>query len=924
MNAMALDQLLADLRGDGQFMANVMAWHTLPAQNARTLPIPPFLHPALHQALATRGIQQLYTHQTQAVEAALAGQAIAVVTPTASGKTLCYNLPILDTLLRDPDARALYLFPTKALGHDQLEELDAWRNTLKRQGLPASTFNAAAYDGDTPSSARTRLRKEARLIITNPDMLHMGILPYHTQWEAFFSGLRYVVLDEMHTYRGVFGSHVANVLRRLRRVCAAYGSVPQFICTSATIANPGQLAQQLTESPVTVIDETGAPRGAKHIILYNPPLFDADKGLRRSSTLEAQELAARCVLGGVQTIVFGRSRLTTELLLTYLRERVAKLWAAGEVRNRREVAVGLLSPDLPVYTQIRGYRGGYLPEERRAIEAGLRAGEVRAVVATNALELGIDIGQLQAAVLCGYPGTLASTWQQMGRAGRTQEAALAMLVATGGALDQYVIRHPEFLFERTPEHALINPDNLLLLLDHLRCAAFEMPFAAGEGFGQSPYSAEVLALLAEQGDLHVQGSAYFWMGTAYPARTVNLRASSSDTVAIQAGSADNPMIIGAVDHASAPRMLHDGAIYLHEGQSYVVDELDLAESLAHVRTVQVDYYTDVLAETEVEVLAEHDQTVQDGAQATHGDLRVIQTINGYRRIKRFTHETLGVFPLSYPPQLVETSGYWFSILPETQAALEAAGEWNDSLNNYGPNWAEQRQQVRTRDGFCCTKCGAPEGRGRQHDVHHVKPFRTFGYVPGINDHYLLANRLSNLVLVCRACHQRLEVGVRVRSGLDGVAYAMKNLAPLYLMCDPQDIGVHVVRSEVAGVAQHQQQTAQSPDAVQLEADSSEVPGVPEIVREGPQLPTIYIYERAVAGLGFSARLFELHTTLMAAAYELIARCSCPHGCPACVGPVLENEAAQLDTKRLALALLRQLVNQPLPVATATPNPDVEF
>jgi DEAD/DEAH box helicase domain-containing protein len=801
------------------------------------------------------------------------------------------------------------------LGHDQLEELDGWRTALRGEGITAGTLKAAAYDGDTPSSARTRIRKETRLIITNPDMLHMGILPYHTQWAEFLSGLRFVVLDEMHTYRGVFGSHVANVLRRLRRICANYGSAPHFICTSATIANPGELAEGLVEAPVTVIDETGAPRGAKHIILYNPPLFDVERGLRRSSTLEAQELAARAVVSDVQTIVFGRSRLTTELLLTYLRERVARTWAANDVRNRREVMAGLLPADSPVYTQIRGYRGGYLPEERRAIEAGLRAGQVRGVVATNALELGIDIGELQAAILCGYPGTLASTWQQMGRAGRTTEAALAILVATGGALDQYVIRHPEFLFERSPEHALINPDNLLLLLDHIRCAAFEMPFMAGENFGRSPYTAEVLAHLAEDGELHAQGNAYFWMGDAYPARAVNLRTSGSETITIQSSQGNQNggvTVIGAVDYGSAPRLLHDGAIYLHEGQSYVVERLDLDEGLAHVRPVEVDYYTDVMGETEVTELARHEQVTQSGAQAVHGELRVTQTINGYRRIKRFTHETLGAFPLDFPPQVMETSGYWCCILPETQAALEALGEWHDSVNDYGPNWADVRQQVRERDNFRCTQCGAYEPPGRQHDVHHLTPFRTFGYVPGLNEYYKIANRLSNLILVCRSCHHRIEAGVRVRSGLDGVAYALNNLAPLYLMCDPQDIGVHVERTEIAGVARRQHDPA---------------------LLEG-KLPTIYIYERVAAGLGFSARLFELHATLMDAAYDLITNCGCPQGCPACVGPVLENEAAQLDTKRLALAILRQLTARSQPSAPAqhalrplpsvSPDADVSF
>ncbi len=365
-------------------------------------------------------------------------------------------------------------------------------------------------------------------------------------------------------------------------------------------------------------------------------------------------------------------------------------------------------------------------------------------------------------------------------------------------------------------------------------------------------------------------------------------------------------MIGVVDHASAPRLVHDGAIYLHEGQSYVVEGLDLEESLAHVRAVEVDYYTDVVAETEVTELAQHDQATLRGALAVHGDLRVTQSVNGYRRVKRFTHETLGLFPLAYPPQIVETSGYWCSILPETQATLEALGEWHDSLNDYGPNWAEQRQQVRTRDHFCCTQCGAPESPNRQHDVHHLTPFRTFGYVPGINENYKIANRLTNLVLVCRGCHLRLEAGVRVRSGLDGVAYAINNLAPLYLMCDPQDIGVHVERTEVAGVARRQ-------------SDS-------EMNAAQGQLPTLYIYERAAAGLGFSARLYELHATLMDAAHDLIVNCGCPQGCPACVGPVLENEAAQLDTKRLALAILRQLTGRPQPSAsvrhTARPLPTI--
>ncbi|MFN8490364.1 MAG: DEAD/DEAH box helicase [Caldilineaceae bacterium] len=923
-------------------MANIVTWRTQPARAPRYAPLPPTLHPALQSALQTRGINQLYSHQAQAVELALNGQHVAVVTPTASGKTLCYNLPVLHSLLSDPAARALYLFPTKALAHDQLNELRDQKPESREQrpesrdqrldsGLrtPVSGLHVSTYDGDTPSADRSRIRQQARLILTNPDMLHAGILPYHTAWADFFAGLRYVVIDEMHTYRGVFGSHVANVLRRLQRICAFYGSHPQFICTSATIANPGQLAERLIEQPVTVIGENGAPSGEKHIILYNPPVYDAERGLRRSATLEAQELASRCILGGVQTIIFGRSRLTTEILLTYLRERIGRS-SGREIEQDSALTIP--------HAALRGYRGGYLPNERRTIETGLRSGEVRGVVATNALELGIDIGQLQAAILCGYPGSIASTWQQMGRAGRTQETALALLVATGGPLDQYIIQHPEFLFERSPEHALINPDNLMLLVDQMRCAAFELPFQNAEPFGACPFTADVLNLLVEQGDLQQHGPRFFWSGEGYPARQVSLRNAGSDTVLIQAGggqgargweqgaggeeqgvnepplaggfrtshSALRTQIIGEIDYASAPLLVHAGAVYLHEGQSYRVDQLDLAHHLVQVTPVEVDYYTEVTAETAIEVLAEHERREATGALVAHGDLQVSSQVVGFRRIKRFTHENLGVFPLDYPPQIVEASGYWFSILPEAQAQLEEAGQWYDSINDYGPNWQEQRKRVRARDHYRCKQCGAPEAPDREHDVHHLIPFRTFGYVAGLNEHYKIANQLGNLILVCRTCHRRLEATVRVRSGLDGLAYALNNLAPLHLMCDPQDIGVSVVRGKGQGAGSRGQGAGGVALLKERGTEENSLPAPCPLPLAPANLSTVYVYERVTAGLGFSARLFELHDELLRATQRLIEDCPCQQGCPACVGPVLENPQAQLATKRLTLALLAVL------------------
>ncbi len=863
---MALEDMLAAFRRDQQFMANVVAWRTLPAQEARLAPIPPFLHPALVQGLERRGIGALYTHQAEAAAHARAGQNVAVVTPTASGKTLAYHLPVLDALLADPQARALYLYPTKALTQDQLAALRAWQPDLP--GALALPQSIAVYDGDTPSAERARVRRAARVLLSNPDMLHAGILPAHAPWADFFAGLRYVVIDELHTYRGVFGSHVANVLRRLRRICAAYGSRPQFLCTSATIANPQELAERLIEQPVEVVAQSGAPRGEKHVILYNPPMYDAEHGLRRSALLECQALAAQCVLDGVQTIVFGRTRLTTELLLTYLRDTVARGAArAGASINPQQA--------------VRGYRGGYLPAERRAIEAGLRSGAVRAVAATNALELGIDIGALQAALLCGYPGSIAAAWQQMGRAGRTREHALAILVATGLPIDQYLMRHPEFLFERSPEHALVNPDNLMLLVDQMRCAVAELPFAAGERYGGSPYTAEVLALLAEQGE--VQWSAgpdagdaarrALYSGMGSPARALGLRSAGGDSVLIQVeDSGARAQIIGQVDPASAPSVVHEGAVYLHEGATYLVTRFDPQQQIAAVAPADVDFYTAVDRDVTLDLLATHATRTARGAAIGHGDVRVQSQVTGYRRIKRFTHETLGRYPLDYPPGILETSGYWIGILPETQEALAAAGAWYDSVNDYGPNWQEQRAAVRARDRFRCTQCGAPEPPDRQHDVHHLTPFRTFGYVPGRNEAYREANRLENLLLVCRTCHQRLERAVRTRGALDGLGYALLNLAPLYLMCDRGDLGLHVARADRA--------------------------------RAGPSEAGVTLYEQIPAGLGFSVRLYELHEELQRAARDLIAACPCTLGCPACVGPVLDT--TPLETKRLTLALLAEL------------------
>ena len=851
---MSIATALQSLRRDAGFMRNVTAWQQMPARPARTTPLPADLHPALAEAMRSRDIDALYSHQAAAWQAAQAGQHLVVATATASGKTLCYNLPVAQALLVDPAARALYLFPTKALAHDQLAELAELQLSIVNCQLSnVNSLRPAAYDGDTPQRERGRVRREARIVLTNPDMLHTGILPHHPQWAELLAGLRYVVLDELHTYRGVFGSHVANVLRRLRRICRFYGSDPRFLCTSATLANPQELAQRLVENPVTLIDDDGSPQGQRHFVFYNPPIVDRELGLRRSSLLEAEAIAATLLDHDVQTVIFARSRLAVEVLLTYLRERVP--------------------------SSIAGYRGGYLPLERRAIEQGLRSGALRAVVATNALELGIDIGGLDAAVLVGYPGAIASARQQAGRAGRQAGVSLALLVASPGALDQYIVAHPEYVLARSPEHGLVNPDNLAIVTSHLACALFELPFRAGERFGSLDYTGELLAWLAETGEVQQHGGDWFWLGEGYPAQAISLRTASPDNVVIHVqemaggwgeGTGEGrSVVIGQLERAAAQSMLHPGAVYLHQGQSYLVEALDWEAGQAAVRPVEVDYYTIASGSQQVQALGVQEARAAGGVSLAYGPVQVTSQVSGYRQIKRHTHETLGYGQIEppLPEQTLETDAFWLALDEELLAPLRAAGQWRSDPNDYGPNWPQQRNAARARDGFRCTVCGAAERPNRQHDVHHRQPFRSFGYVPGQNEAYLHANRLENLVTLCRACHQRVEQGQRLRTGLGGLAYALGSLAPLHLMCDPGDIGV-----------------------------------VAEPRAPGSGHPTVTVYEKAPAGIGFSQRLYELGADLLAAVADLVAACSCVAGCPACVGPVSEEQQTDIDAKQLTLAL----------------------
>ncbi|MFD1426557.1 DEAD/DEAH box helicase [Kroppenstedtia sanguinis] len=730
----------------------VTRWETIPAQPAQVADFPQELHSDLKEVLQQRGIERLYTHQAAAVEASLEGKHVVIVTPTASGKTLCYNLPVLHRILEEPEARALYIFPTKALAYDQLKELNAMIEALDR-GIKGYT-----YDGDTPPAARQMIRRAGHLVVTNPDMLHQAVLPHHTKWVKLFENLRYIVIDELHAYRGVFGSHFANVLRRLKRICRHYGSDPQFILSSATIANPVEFAEKLVGVPVHLVDQNGAPSDEKHFVFFNPPVVNSALGIRRSSVLEAKTLAEELIRNDVQTIVFARSRVRVEVLLTYLQKRL---------------------PD-----QVRGYRGGYLPTQRRQIEEGLRKGEIRGVVSTNALELGIDIGELEACVICGYPGTVASTWQQAGRAGRRQGASITFLVASSNPLDQYMIEHPEYFLQRTPEHALIQPDNLVILVNHIKCAAYELPFVEGEEFGVAT-TEEVLDFLVEERILHRSGGRWYWMDQSFPAKEISLRSAAQENFVIIDISETQHRVLGEVDRFSAPTLIHEEAIYLHEGVQYQVEKLDYEEKKAFVRKVDVDYYTDANLAVQLRVL-EVERTESDGPnrEKAMGEVTVNALATLFKKIKFGTHENIGSGPIQLPEEEMHTTAYWLT-----------AGEE-------------------------------------------------------------IASRLGREDL---------------QSGLVGLSHVLSHLAPLYLMCDPRDLGV----------------------VTQIKAIHS-------------RKPTIFLYDKYPGGVGLSEKLFELHRELLYISREHIRRCPCEEGCPSCTGPAVETGS---QGKSLTLTLLDSLLEE---------------
>ncbi|HVO38258.1 MAG TPA: DEAD/DEAH box helicase [Spirochaetia bacterium] len=748
-----LTDVIRQLRADPEFRERVTHWEVVPAREGTYAEIPGDVDDRIRTALRSRGITRIYSHQLATWKEVRAGRNVVLVSPTASGKTLAYNLPVLQALLDDPDARALYLFPTKALSQDQQSEL---AEVVLGGEIPVKVFT---YDGDTPGSIRISARDEGRIIITNPDMLHTGILPNHTKWIKALSHLKYIVIDEMHSYRGVFGSHMTSVIRRLRRIAAFHGASPVFICCSATIGNPHELARRILEQEVTLIDENGAPSGERHFVLYNPPLVDRVQGIRRSVVLECQRIASRLLKMGVKTIVFARSRVRTELIASYIRDSLKSFYTDNH---------GIT---------VQSYRGGYLPNERRAIEKGLRDGSIQGVVSTNALELGIDIGGLDASVLAGFPGTIASSWQQAGRAGRRATVSLSILVASSSPTDQFVIQHPEYFFSRSPENGYIDPGNVFIQTDQLKCAVFELPFAEGEAFGDG--SRDLLDYLSEQGVVRHAGGKWYWADRSYPAENVSLRTSTPENVVIVDTTKGRDEVIGEMDLPSAKLLVFDHAIYIHLGDQFVVTKLDLENRRCFVETTDTDYWTDSIVKTDIKVLAQDEERVEAGIRVVLGDILVRTQATKFKKLKYHTNENVGYGDIALPPDEMHTRSVVLLFDEATAAGRKLAG-FGDAA------------------------------RG------------------------IVVQRLGAL---------------------------LRTVAPVFLLCDPRDIGVA------------------------------------ERVRDPHfESPSLYVYDQCPGGIGLSEGFLRNLPLIARGAFEVIDRCPCSNGCPSCIGaPDAEQGSAGMTS-----------------------------
>ncbi len=817
MSEKSINELVKELQRNPDFREGFVVNNYSPAQESVTNNYPSALDPLTTKVFQTSGVNALYQHQNLAISHMLKGSNVAISTGTSSGKSLCYLIPILDSLIKTKTACSLLLYPTKALCHDQKNQLSTYLETLYNKGN--LSVDCGVYDGDTVRDERKRIRDTAQIVLSNPDMFNIGIMPNHTEWRRFFTNLKYVVIDEIHVYRGIFGSHFTNLIRRLKRICKLYGSHPQFILCSATLSNITEFSYKLIEEPIEIVEEDFSQKGEKHFLIYNPPFLNKELGIRRSYLQESIRILRFLRESDFQILFFARSRRNVEMIFSYLEKK-----------------------DEPV-DDIRTYRSGYLASTRRDTEIAMKKGNIQTVIATNALELGIDIGGIDIVILCGYPGTIAGTRQQSGRAGRRNKPSLTILITTSDPLEQYLAFNPDYLFKRAPEQALIEPDNPYIILSHLSSAIFELPFRIDEKYG-SLSNQQLnfwLNLLQRMNKSKLSNNRYFWISEKYPAEEISLRMADPSQFALM----HNNRIIGKLDKQSAFWMAHPGAVYLQEGSIYVVEDLDLEKSQILLREEDPGYYTEHMTKTEVEILETLKIEPTDNSIKYYGKLKVTTLITGFRKIHWTTKEILDYGKVNLPPSILLTTGYWFGLNPEIVESLKEDNQWFDEANYYGKNWDNVRASVLLRDENKCQACGKTEPQ--RLEIHHKTPFKMYRNKGQ-------ANELNNLVTLCPSCHKEAEAMVKVQSGLSGLSFILHNLAPLFLMCERSDVGVHQ-------------------EAVANYAD---------------QLPAILFYDSVPGGIGLSEKLFYFHKDLLEETVKVIRQCECLDGCPSCTGPVAEN------------------------------------
>jgi DEAD/DEAH box helicase domain-containing protein len=813
-------------------------WKTDP-EEAQISGFPEIMDLDLIEILQKSGISGLYDHQMRSFFEIINDKNIILNTGTSSGKTLAFTLPIINYNLVNKTGNALFIFPTKALAADQLNKINGLLNQLKMRG---HSFLAEKLDGDTPINKRTAIRNSVNFLFTNPDMLHIGILPHHTLWEQYFSNLKFIVIDEVHTYRGVFGSHFSNLVRRLKRILDFYGSSPSYILTSATISNAQDFSGRLTGEEFTLINNDASPKGERHFIFYNPPIINQELGLRAGMINESIPIIDDLVENKNQVIVFARTRNSVETIIRLLKDHFL-----GRLVN------------------FHGYRSGYLPVERRAIEDGLRDGSIDLVISTNAMELGIDMGKVDAIIMLGYPGSIASFLQQAGRAGRKNHPSIVILIASSLPLDQFIIRHPEFIRGKSPENALINPDNEMILYRHLKCAIFELPFNMGDGYGDLTWSdiKPFLDITIFEKETIERKGHYFWTSENYPANSISLRSITGLPIKLFSCHKESKELIGEIDYSSAKKMVFPGAIYVHDGDTYRVTNLDLEESKAELMPDEIGTYTEPKLESNIEVLQVITTVKEnDNYKKLFGNVKISEKTIGYTKYLWNSREIIKSELLELPCDILETTACWIQFSENFVDSMRENGGWLDDPNDYGKNWNTIREQVKKRDKHQCRVCSKQEDHTSLH-VHHIVPFKTFSSADE-------ANKLDNLVTLCQDCHRRAEVTVRLRSGLSGIAYIMTNLAPIFLMCASHDIG-----------------TFYDPSPKSLN-----------------HKPTILFYDQYPGGVGLASGLFDLLKNMLTCSIEFIANCPCLDGCPSCIGPSGENG---MGAKSYTLELIKRLM-----------------